>query len=165
MAKKTKISDGSISLREFARRQRVSHVAVQGWVSDGLPTIDGRIDPKAGAAWVRKYRRLAVEAAKHGELTLAEALRRKEVALMGIRELELVEKSGQVVSIEDAVAHFGAAISICRARLLQIPTASAFDLAQESDPKKVEKILQGLVRDALNELALGAPPSPEPRPR
>lgn len=155
-----KINDGPVSVREFARRRNVSHTCVQGWVEAGLPTIGGKIDPKAGAAWARKYRRLEAQAAERGELTLSEAVRRKEVALMGIREIELAEKAGLVVAIEDASRVFGAAISNARARLLQIPSAAASDLAVEFDPKAVEAILKKLVYDALEELAYGSTPNP-----
>jgi hypothetical protein len=85
--------------------------------------------------------------------TFLSAKRRKEIALADQRELELKQMAGDLVSIDD-VNHWVASM-ILRARdiLIRIGTEHRDRLAQETDPIKVQEVIDAEVHRALRELA------------
>jgi hypothetical protein len=83
-----------------------------------------------------------VQAAKlvrtHEHTTLAEALRRKEVALMVLRELEAGREQGKLVPIEDSVAECARSHLIVRNLLLSLGAKLAPTLAPMKDVEQVK---------------------------
>jgi hypothetical protein len=146
-----------ISIREYARRKKVTHTAVRAWVESGLPlTSAGKVEPKTADAWLLKYRASAGNLVPADGISLAEATRRKEIALMRLREVEAAKADGQAVSITDATRALGDAISTARSRLLSIPPAVAPELALTSDPAECQRIVHDAIHEALRDLARGA---------
>jgi hypothetical protein len=99
-----------------------------------------------------------------GQETLFEAICRKERALANLRELELKrrelelkEKTGELVKLEEVRS--GVASMILRARdiLLRIGPELRDRLAQETDPIRCEALVMDEIYRALNQLAQPLP--------
>lgn len=68
-------------------------------------------------------------------------------------ELDLAEKLGELVSVERVEADWLAMVSACRAKLLSIPTKSAYQVSNLKDTHEIEKFLKRTIHEALSELA------------
>jgi len=95
---------------------------------------DGSIDAKASIESLEK---------------LEDAQARKERALADLRELELAERRGELVSLAEVNEEAFAAARSVRDAMLAIADRTAAILAAESDPVKLHKILTDEIRKAL----------------
>lgn len=68
-------------------------------------------------------------------------------------EIELAERTGQLVTVERIEADWVQMVTACRAKLLGIPTKTAYQIANLKDPEEVEKFLKRTIHEALLELA------------
>lgn len=86
-----------------------------------------------------------------------EARRRKEEALARLRELEVAQKEGRVISREDAASAMAKAMSIVRAAVLRIPSATTRRVMAASDETEGREILtrecEAALRGAYDELS------------
>lgn len=99
-----------------------------------------------------KQRRHGKRRGKKSE-TFLEAQQRKEAALADLREVELKERVGALVSAEDVNHWIGGMIIKSREVLMRIAPELKDRLSQESNPIKIEQIIEGEIRRALDELA------------
>ena len=142
-----------LSKAEFAKDQRVSKTMVTKWIAAGLPvTPQGRIDRAKAIEWLKANTTRPTAKLE----TYVEARARKERSLADLRELDALQRRGEVVAVNDAFDILEEFVSVCRARLLAIPTTAAPELVGQPDLAKVQAVLKRHVYDALNELASGA---------
>jgi phage terminase Nu1 subunit (DNA packaging protein) len=78
---------------------------------------------------------------------------RKTEAEASVKELELEEKKGNLIPINEAVNEIKDAFVRVRARMVAIPTRLAPELAGITDPQQVAARLQSVIDEALNELS------------
>lgn len=69
-------------------------------------------------------------------------------------EIELAEKTRALVTVERVEADWLAMVSATRAKLLSIPTKSAYQIAALKEPQEIERFLKRTIYEALNELAV-----------
>jgi hypothetical protein len=96
-----------------------------------------------------------------GDNTLAEAQRRKELALAKMRELDLAIKEGRYVLRQEVLEAVQSEYSIVRECLLSIPGKCADRLVGRTR-REIFNIIDDEVRDALDELS--SAPFVEPGP-
>jgi hypothetical protein len=136
-----------ITQKEYAFHLGVSQQAVNKMVRTGkIPSTHGRIDSVAADA------ALAPADAQAGANSLAEALRRKEWALAGLREHELARKSGEVVDVAYVERCQTQVNSNIKQRLLGLPAKLTPRLVGVASPAKIKSILEREVHETLEEL-------------
>lgn len=142
-----------LSQTEYAEHLGISRQAVNRMIHDGrIPHVHGRIDAEAAD------RALANNSTNGDSMPLAEALRRKEAALAGLRELELATKSGEAVAISDVCNFLAQNNSIVRMRLLQMPSKLGPQLPVIEDMRRrIVEIMREEVRECLEELSNDLP--------
>jgi len=77
---------------------------------------------------------------------------RKEAALAGLRELELAQKSGQVIDIDEAAAAWANAGKCLRDAFISMPNRVAPELAALTDARQIREVLRDHVRRILTNL-------------
>jgi len=164
----------TISQRAYARHRGCDPKAVRVAIAEGrLPPAVLSPDGKkilsaelADAAWAASTHAdmvpgsgptapaaIATAAAAH---PLAEHRARHAAAAATIAELELAEKRGQLVRVEDVEATWSDVVIILRTKLLGL--AARARVRDPSIPKKYVTLIDTLVREALTELADEAEP-------
>ena len=88
----------------------------------------------------------------HGQESIAEAQRRKEIAAASLKELELAKQRGGLIEVDVAVAQWSELLSMARMRLTTMPTACADRLAAITDPVEVRAYLAKEIADRLGHL-------------
>ncbi len=88
-----------------------------------------------------------------GEETMADAVRRKEIAVANKHELDYQTKKGSQVSVTEVNAFVAGMIIEARDILLRVPGELRDRLAKESDPANVEAMLQVEVDRILGRLS------------
>ncbi|MBL8231035.1 MAG: hypothetical protein JNL98_21265 [Bryobacterales bacterium] len=78
-----------------------------------------------------------------------EARRRKEVALARLRELEVAEREGKLITIEAAADTVTKAFSAVKAAVLRIPDKAARQVMAASNPAEGGEILRTECENAL----------------
>lgn len=161
-----------ISIREFGRREGVSHTAVQKALATGhlarLP--DGKIDEAlVGTGWRAANRkagnlpgevasvdeladRVATRIQADGLLSIADAEKMKENYLARLRQLEYDTKAGAVVPAADGVELVTKEYAAVRSRLLAIPAELAPRLHRLKTLPEIQAALSAAVTEALEEL-------------
>lgn len=156
-----------ISQAEYARHRGVSEAAVSKAVKAGrIMLIDGRIDPLAAdAQWSRNSRARITASSNGTESVSSSAMRdggtqpgsdgyassraRREAAEAQLAELALAEKRGDVIAVAAVEVVWTQALAATRDHLLQLRARLAPLLAAESDPFKVEQLLEAEHHAAL----------------
>jgi phage terminase Nu1 subunit (DNA packaging protein) len=128
---------------------------VTKWIRAGMPTSGGQIDPVVAAKWLRERTRTEQDSqhSEGGSETLADAQRRKEVALADMRELDAQKAKGEVLDTEEVRNAVSGMIMACRAKLLALAGEICDKIAATSDPITVRELLDERIRQALAELA------------
>ena len=141
MSKKKRVSQS-----EYARSRKLAQSTISRQIRDGVITTakDGTIDPdaadKARSDSLNPVRGRRKPAEKSE--SLAEAVLRKEKAIADLREIEVAQRQGEVVAINDAFEILEDFIGICRNRLLAIPTTAAPELVGETNLAKIQGVLK-----------------------
>ena len=78
---------------------------------------------------------------------------RKVTAEAEITELELAKINGELVSAEDVVNAWSDTLAVLKSRLITIPSKAAPLVATEESAGACQKIIDDLIREALDELA------------
>src|SRR6266850_8059611 len=81
--------------------------------------------------------------------------RRYLLAAAELKEIQLAEKRGELVSISDVTATLADELTAVRGRLLAMPGHLAGQLLMMSDPAEVERLIDEEVRAALTEITQG----------
>jgi phage terminase Nu1 subunit (DNA packaging protein) len=121
------VEELSVNLSEIARILGVSDRTVQRWHEAGIPRHGegrGSTYPVARVvAWVRRRDReqFERELAMSPAPDLDEARARKENALARLRELDVAEREGELITVEDALAHQEQVYAALRGILLAVP--------------------------------------------
>lgn len=78
---------------------------------------------------------------------------RREAAEAELAEIELAERNGQVIQVKAVESAWSQALSATREHLLQVRARLAPMLAQETDPFKIEQLLDAEHSQALQHMA------------
>ena len=156
-----------VSLREYARRRGVSHVAVMKAIRAGrlTPEPDGTLDPaKADAQWdartdpARRPEPPEDESAQADETPPTEPTREErahEIAKAQRARIQVQRLRAEVVDRAQATAEVFRLARRERDAWVNWPARVAALMAAELglDAHAMQKVLEGHVRDHLNELA------------
>jgi len=82
-----------------------------------------------------------------------EARARKVAAEAEITELELAKVRGELVVAEDVVSAWSDTLSSLKAKMISIPSKAAPIVAAEDEAGICQKVIEDLVREALEELS------------
>jgi phage terminase Nu1 subunit (DNA packaging protein) len=85
--------------------------------------------------------------------TYEEARARKVAAEAQIAELELAKVQGELVIAEDVVSAWSDTLSSLKAKIISIPSKAAPIVASEDSAGGCQKVLDELIREALEELS------------
>ncbi len=167
----------TLSQSEYAKHRGVSEAAVSKAIKARRITLtqDGRIDPVAAdAQWAANSRvragagrppasgglgSAAVEDAqdsKPGNADYWDARSRREMAEAETAEMELAKLKGELIEVKAVESVWAKTCSAVREHLLQVRSRLAPQLAAESDPFKVDQMLEAEHNQALAELATAA---------
>lgn len=86
------------------------------------------------------------------EISFSEARRRKEVALAQLRQLEVAEREGRLVAIDDVIAENAVVYSALRATLLAIPGKYSPAFVGLQDFGAARHALDEMVRSVMSEM-------------
>lgn len=161
-----------ITQAQYAKHRGVSEAAVSKAVKVGrISLIDGKIDPVAAdAQWARNSRVRAGAGKPVMEVPVVDpdddggdsrpgaedylvSRARREAAEADLAELDLAERNGQVIAVKAVEGAWAQALSAAREHLLQVRSRLAPLLAAESDPFKVDQMLDVEMSQALAHLA------------
>ena len=171
----------TISIREYARRHNVSHVAVMkaistGKITSGLVTVKGRknkmINPDvADKEWSGNYNHLAKsknekvaadfqepvksEPAREPESnlgTMAQIQKVKAIFDTKIRELEYKEKTGKLVEKEAVYAALMRKGLEVRAKIEAVPERCIDEVISAGSRSKAYQVLKKAIYEALMEI-------------
>ena len=156
-----------ISLREFARRDGCSDMAVRKAIKEGHlhKLSDGSLDPDlVGTGWRASNRRATSDGTieQLAERAIDEAVEipaiadseaKKEFYLAELRRLEYDQKSGLVAPVSEQIAIVSAAFARVRQRLLAFPAETAPALHRCKTPAEVEAEMRRRVVEVLEELS------------
>lgn len=139
---------------------------VKGWLDRGCPAAV-KANRATGQTWeldladvVRWLETRAAESATaavgaiddDGFVTKEEADRRRAVAQAGLAELQLEEARQAVVRVDVALDLVAAEYASVRQAIENVPSTMAGRLATESDPARIQSVLDDAVRSALASL-------------
>lgn len=152
-----------ITQAEYARRRGVSREAVNRAVREGRISVDsdGRLDPDtADAEWTRNTTPRGVPAgpaevsvgSQGVVVTLTEAKTKLEYAKAQLAELDLGERAGELVRVDEVRDLVFTAVRGARDKLETIPDRLAEVLVGQTDPDVIRKKLAGEIRTAIEEL-------------
>lgn len=80
---------------------------------------------------------------------------RKELAAAELKELDLAQRKGELVSVDEVEKQVGNMILNARGKLLALPMKLAAQLAHITDVNLIQDLLKSGISGALNELAAG----------
>lgn len=127
-------------------------------VKDGCPFVE-RPNRDAGAKeWrfdTKEVIKFLIEKGHENTPQAAEKalVRREQAAKTGLKELELAEKQGQMVTSDDAAELLEEQLGIVKSRITAIPGRLAQALAVETDPATVLRLLKVEVSEALEAIS------------
>jgi hypothetical protein len=156
---------------EIARRTGKSRALITRKAKQGkLVEVNGEIDVEAsvealnaederrhkavepGSVDVAALEKRILEDVNKSTETYAEAQRRKEVALADLRELELAQKSGDVIAVSYAAGYLAEASKAVTNQLLALPDKLAPLLAASTDIRECRDLVLREIRDLLTNL-------------
>ena len=118
----------------------------------GRKGVPLEFDASACVDWVRK-RDVRMAVGDTEGMTLAEAELRELRAKAALREIELAERRGQVVPVEDTVAVVANLAATVRQRLRSIGSRLGSMLAGEENPLRIQQQIETEIDDALTALS------------
>jgi hypothetical protein len=139
-----------VSRSQYARRANSS-----SWKRGELVMVGDKVDVAASSAKLGSPRHGRANGA--GEpatlLTLAEAQRRKEVALAKLRELELEQASKKLIPAADVELGYQTLASTFRSNVLRLPSAAAGECAAVKGAPEIFAVLTKHCRGLLQRIA------------
>lgn len=148
------------NLGELAEVLGVNRSTVNDWLGQGCPYLEKpdqsrgigwKFSVAAVVAWLRK-RDVDRAISDTSKMDIDEARLRKTAAEAALAELELAKQRGEVVSITVVTEIVGEQLSACKAKLLTLPSRAAPLVAPLIDRIECRDILDGVVREVLDEL-------------
>lgn len=134
------------------------HTIVDVWVPDGCP-VERRADRDAGITWAFRLadvvdwmQQRALEAVNNGEEDLKSAQARKVSYEAELAKLKLEYERGRLLEIEEIASIVATEYAVVRARMLNIPSQVAPELAFMNDSQSIERLLREAVSEALEEM-------------
>ena len=169
-----------MSLSELARALRRHRTTVRQWVSAGAPVVERaddsddsswRFDLAAVVRWLEKQsaakeraraakiiERLKAAPVDGGDaISIEEAKRRRAVVELELAGLELEERRGELVAVDEVKATNARVDSAVRRQLLAVPTKVAPLLDGGLSVQEREAVVREHVHDALQELCDAEP--------
>lgn len=155
-----------MSLAQLASALDRDRNTVKGWLDKGCPAVT-RANRATGQTWaldlaevVRWLENRAAESATAavgaiddaGFMPKEEADRRKAVAQALMAELNLEEERRAVVRVDVALDLVAAEYASVRQAIENVPSTMAGRLATESDPARIQAVLDEAIRSALASL-------------
>lgn len=131
---------------EIAKKTGRSRALITRKAKQGkLVERDGEIDVEASVQAI-------IDDVSSTSETYAEAQRRKEVALADLRELELAQKSGQLVEVNTAALFLANASKAVTNQLLALPDKLAPLLASITDIREARDLILKEIKQVLENL-------------
>lgn len=144
-----------VNRNELAGLLGVSLNTITAWIREGLPVktkgrrgVPWEFDLADCIEWVRD-RDIAKATGDTEGSTLAEAELRETRAKAALREIELAEKRGQVVPVEDSIRVVADIAATVRQRLRGIGARLGPMVAGEENPLTIQQQVEAEVDDAL----------------
>jgi phage terminase Nu1 subunit (DNA packaging protein) len=142
---------------QLAAACQVSVVTVSSWVSKGCPHSTGkggrnRFDLKQVRRW-RKDSLIARPTPTAAAPSYSEARARKESALASLRELQLQERTGELVRRDAVSKAVFASNRAIRDQFMNLPARVSGLVAAETNQHKCFEILANEVRQILEDLS------------
>jgi phage terminase Nu1 subunit (DNA packaging protein) len=148
----------------LARKAKVSLTTINAWLVKGIPhTLEGGqyvFDWSQVQTW-RKATLATRQAQPEHTGTLNDARLRKELALAGMRELQLREREGQLIEVQQCKEIWANAALTIRSKLLAMPTRLALQLVGMRTPGQAEAVVKVAIYETLNELSRLVVPEPK----
>ena len=143
-----------VSKSHFAREINISRTSIYKLIKKGIIPVkeSGKIDLQLALKKWEEYKEYQVNIndKKSSEYNFQRTRREKFNA--DLLELELVEKKGKLVKIEDVCTAEKNIASIVRTKLLAIPSKVAPLVSTETSVKKIKSTLDEVIREVLHEL-------------
>lgn len=144
-----------VTLNECALIFGVADNTVRRWVAKGCPVIEKgnlvnswKLSTADVSSWLVNQKKASGE---NGE-DLDAAKLRKMTAEADLAEMDAAVKRGELVPINDVAAAVADQFSACRAKLFSLPVKLAPVVAAASDANEVRDLLEGAMREAVDEL-------------
>lgn len=148
-----------VSYREFARRVGVHPTTIQDAVDKGTLTttlVGGTKKLEANASMaVWNERRKSLEDVNPVTKARNESKAASETYKARILKLDYEKKKGELISIDEVKKQAFDVGRILRNAFLNIPPKISAELAVETNPRKVEAILDDEIRRAIKEMKRG----------
>lgn len=148
----------TVSLSEFAADWTVTVRTVTNWLAAGMPcrTVDGKrtVVRSEANAWVREQ--AAAEEAAKDPANEAEAKARKLAAEARLAELELAQREGVMVTVEDAARVMEEKLAPLRSALVTLPQRVAPQVMGCKTVAEVTAKLDAAMAEAMTSIAEGA---------
>ncbi len=166
MAKKRADSSNLVTLAELARRLDISRSRVTAYKRQGRLVMDGKLvdlpatiaklkattDPSQDSSFTRLSTGTDSVAACHPEACSYDYQKeraRKEYCLACLAELELAERTGELVPLADVLADATLCSSTLRENMLALPVRLAPTVAAMTDEDQLEQFLKEEIEKAL----------------
>jgi phage terminase Nu1 subunit (DNA packaging protein) len=149
-----------VNRSKLAKLFGVSPTTIGRWVDQGMPVDaapDGgetrhawRFDTVAVLEWHKRH--AALSRSNGMAEALADATLREKWAAAGLKELELGQRLGGLVDVQDVAMEVNEQFAMQKSRISQMPSRLFDQLAAESDEEACRRMLQEEVEDILSGL-------------
>jgi phage terminase Nu1 subunit (DNA packaging protein) len=144
----------------YANLDQVAHLLmltprqVNNLVKEGMPKVArGEYDVVAVVHWYIRKMKAQVDAARRGDETEVQARARLVKATADLREMDLAKQREEVIGLLDVRANLEEVLVATRAKIIGLPRRAAPQLVGRDSPAEIQKFLEELVYEALDELA------------
>src|SRR5437762_13705009 len=156
MPKQAHIAGQIANRGEMAGILGISPTTLDRYVQAGCPFLErgsGRREYKFNSAEVIRW--VLAREASPGRGQTDDSRRRYTLATAELKEFQLAEKRGSMISVEDVAPIVADELANVRSRLLAIPDRVASKIVGMTDPAAIEAALREEVIAALTELTQG----------
>lgn len=148
-----------VDVKHLAKTLNLTPRRVQQLVSDGLPKeLRGKYDLGKCMLWYIRFLQAALEK-KSAPMANGEYAGLKDERIRGLRadaelkEIQLSEKRGSLVSLDDARIAISDMVHMTKARMLAIPARLAVEVMGETSRVMVQAKIEKSIKESLNHLA------------
>ena len=156
MPKQAHIAGQIANRGEMAGILGISPTTLDRYVQAGCPVLEkgsGRREYRFNSAEVIRW--VLAREASPGRGQTDDSRRRYTLAAAELKEFQLAEKRGSMISVEDVAPIVADELANVRSRLLAIPDRVASKIVGMTDPAAIEAALRDEVIAALSELTQG----------